>query len=636
MIPKVKKWQEDELLYSWLHRLAEANGLSMAVFMEGYLGIADGNYTMGQLTLDVRKEYVSFAKNIRTTKTLSELYWESSIYGFESMWMTKEQQARYVNNVFRKRDAFNSPVNTLIQKAHLCKECYEEDMKRKMPYLRCKHHISGVITCYKHKTRLLEYVGRKGHECEYQLSDYKEIESDKNISSLNAYTEYATALFDAYINTDIRTIRNVLFEEIRANGYSAENGYERLRHDLNEWKYKDLLPENIKQFLLVKLIGTSNVKATEIIPFLMYFLPDIRTLQQRVETDDGILEERTCKVCGLEYCTTSYAEKVGFECPDCEAKLPIQRRFKRYVARLDSNYEFKEEFVSLDKKLSVYHKVCNQDITIKPRGFLYEGTRCKCEAVINEWDAKEKIEKHKGFRLIEFNGSNNPVTIYSESCGHTFPCNYFKFLDFPGCRVCKPKHMTAEIFAERIYKLVGDEYRIIEGFVDQHTKVVLEHKICGERQPFKPSHFLDGQRCKHCTKLEAGWNKQYELLCEYQKEFGHVNVLKRDEYGGIALGVWCQRMRSEYRNGKLSKYQINKLEVIGFDWDPLETEWMRRYKQYKRYVEATGSLEITRKTDFEGEHLGAWVETQRKWYAKGKMSEKRIALLKQIGVEFTG
>lgn len=115
LIPIIKKWQEDELLYSWLHRLADANGLSMPVFMEAYLGATKRENKVGDLTLDVRREYVSFFKNIQITKTLAELYLESSIYGFESMWMTTSQQTRYINNVFRENDKLNTPVNTLIK-----------------------------------------------------------------------------------------------------------------------------------------------------------------------------------------------------------------------------------------------------------------------------------------------------------------------------------------------------------------------------------------------------------------------------------------------------------------------------------------------------------------------------------------
>lgn len=307
-----------------------------------------------------------------------------------------------------------------------------------------------------------------------------------------------------------------------------------------------------------------------------------------------------------------------------DAKLQVRYRV---VAIIDDKIILCEMDITKLKK-------CEQYFDIKPRRFLYEGTRCKCESLINVWKAREQIESYKGFYLREFSGANNPVMIYSEACGHLFKCNYFKFLNFPGCRVCKPKHMTAAIFEERINRLVGGEYRIIKGFTDQRTKIILEHQICGSQQAFKPSAFLDGQRCQLCTKLEASWNKQYEVLCDYQKKFGHVDVPKRDEYGGISLGFWCQRMRNYYRNGKLSQYQIKKLDAIGFDWNPLETEWMRRYEQYKRYIGATGSTEIARRDDFEGEHLGAWVSTQRKRCLKGETSEERMVLLEQIGCKW--
>lgn len=631
MIPIIRKQQEDELLYSWLHRLADVNGLSMPVFSEAYLGIDEKASRIGVLNPDIRDEFVMFAKNLGSTKTLMELYMDTSIYGFESMWMTKGQQARYINNVFQTKDKLNTTVNTLIKKIRICKECYEEDLKQGMPYLRRKHQISGVNTCYKHKCRLLEFTGKNGHECEFNISDYKEIELDKNIESLIAYTGYVTKLFDAYICTDIKVVKAALFDKLKECGYSVKNQYESLKNDLAKWKYRELLPENIESFLKVKLITADYVTATEVAPFLMYLYPEVEELCERIKTCDMILMDKDCLICGLEYCSTPYAEAIGFGCPNCDTKISIQERFRNCVSKIDSNYVFQDEFDSMDKKITVYHKTCERFFYVKPRSFLYEGVRCKCESEINSWDAEIAISKHKGFSLIEFNGSSNPVTIYSEGCGHTFSCNYFKFLKFPGCRVCKPKHMTAEIFAERIDKLVGDEYRIIEGFVGQRTQIVLEHQICGSKQAFKPSAFLDGQRCRLCTKLEASWNEPFELLCEYQKEFGHTDIKKRGEYKGFALGTWCQRMRNLYLKGKLSEHQIKKLEAIEFDWDPLETEWNRRYEQYKRYIkENDGNPYIPRRRDFEGEHLGAWVETQRKWFTQGKMSKERESKMRNV------
>lgn len=77
--------------------------------------------------------------------------------------------------------------------------------------------------------------------------------------------------------------------------------------------------------------------------------------------------------------------------------------------------------------------------------------------------------------------------------------------------------MTAEIFEERVYNTVGDEYTIIKSFVDQKTKVVIRHELCGNIQEYKPSHFLDGQRCKYCGKESKSWEDSLKLLAEYKK-----------------------------------------------------------------------------------------------------------------------
>ena len=56
---------------------------------------------------------------------------------------------------------------------------------------------------------------------------------------------------------------------------------------------------------------------------------------------------------------------------------------------------------------------------------------------------------------------------------------------------------------------------------------------------------------------------------------------------------------------------FDRLTEIGFVFDPHDTECNRRLDQYKRYIKQTGTTYISKRTDFEGEHLGAWVQTQK-------------------------
>lgn len=625
-IPIIKKLYDDELLYSWIHRIADVNGLSITIFSDAYLGTT--NSRMGSLQPDIRSEFVELYDSMYTNESQSEFYIKSSLFSFEAMWMTSGQQTRYINNVFRKKDKLNTPINMLFQKIHICPECCKEDVKAHgVPYLHRSHHLSGVITCYKHKNLLMEYIGKRGHECDFHMADYATIGIDKSLNSLNAYTDYATDLFKSHINTDIKTIKNAVYKRLKEQGYSAFGQYSDLKTDINSWEHKELLTVSIEEFLKNKMISANYVTASEIIPLLMFLFPTVHELKEHILVDEPLIINRKCTGCGRDYCTTIFNERIGYRCSYCDTKVPIQTRYKKCIETIDAKYIPQDNLVSLDKPIPMYHESCNNIIKIKPRSFLFEGVRCPCQNIITVSDARKAIEAYKGFKLQKFTNTNEPVTIYSIKCGHEFDCRYHKFIKFPGCRICKPKHMNAEIYAERIENLVGDEYTIVKGFIDQTTKVALKHEICGITQEYKPVHFLEGQRCKPCTKLEVAWNNGFNLLCNYRDECGNTNIPKREIYKGFSLGRWCQSQRDDYRNGKLSSMQICKLEGIDFVWDPLETEWNRRYEQYQRYIIQTGSTYISRRTDFEGEHLGAWVETQKKRYTQKKLQQTRIEKL---------
>ena len=90
--------------------------------------------------------------------------------------------------------------------------------------------------------------------------------------------------------------------------------------------------------------------------------------------------------------------------------------------------------------------------------------------------------------------------------------------------------------------------------------------------------------------------------------------------------------KTRFRDGKLTERQIQRLKDVGFEFDPLEAEWLRKYALYEEYVNETGKTDISKRTDFKGEHLGVWINTQLKNYREGKLSDKRIEFLKKTGL----
>ncbi|MCD8012512.1 MAG: Helicase associated domain protein [Lachnospiraceae bacterium] len=703
IIPIIKKPYPDELLYSWIHRMADENLLSFTMFSNTFLGTKHAK--QGDLTPDVRLEFREFYKNMyRHYGSMDTMYLGLTTFRFESMVMTPRQQTRYVNRVFRGNDALNSSVNMAFQKIKICNVCVKEDRQEfGQPYIHRAHQLSGVCTCHKHGIKLSIYCGKKGHECEFNEKDYQELSSDIPLKSLQAFTNYAQALFEAELNTDAYQIKTIVFDGIRECGYQVSNNYYGLKEALDNWEHANLWNAgDITSFLKIKMISAQYVTIEEVFPLLMFAYNDVSILIKKLNKSEALLESFVCNECGREYCATPASIKDGWGCPYCEESIPEQDRFQHLVKTIGhGRYKTLTNFRSMDAQVRFLHKDCGKELSIKPRGFLFEGVRCKCESIVTETDARKLVEKTPGFQLVKFTSTNDPVIIRHEKCGCEFSCRYHKFLNFPGCRVCNPPIMTAEIYKERVKDLVGDEYTIIKPFTSQQEKVILRHNICGCEQAYKPSAFLDGQRCRKCSSLlphkdlestleryssgqyiiisygrnvctvmdtetgktiqmaplkimqeitrktpssllpakqgyrevqkpESIWEHAYQKLLKYANEFGNVNVPKRMAYDGFNLGLWCQHQRDDRKNGTLNEMRIQQLDSIGFSWDPLEEEWMRRYDQYGRYAKQTGSPYISKRTDFEGEHLGVWVNTQRLRYRNGKLSKEREERLLKI------
>ncbi len=68
----------------------------------------------------------------------------------------------------------------------------------------------------------------------------------------------------------------------------------------------------------------------------------------------------------------------------------------------------------------------------------------------------------------------------------------------------------------------------------------------------------------------------------------------------------------------------------GFAFDALEARWNRLYELLWAYARREGHARVGKGRLEEGEPLGDWVDTQRQFRKKGKLSEERIGKLKRV------
>ena len=123
------------------------------------------------------------------------------------------------------------------------------------------------------------------------------------------------------------------------------------------------------------------------------------------------------------------------------------------------------------------------------------------------------------------------------------------------------------------------------------------------------------------------WLKNYGLLVQYKLLNGHSDVPARYKMEGIALGTWVVRQRAV--QDTLNQTQIEKLNEIGFDWNPYETLWQRMFEQLSDFYNKEGHSNIP--VIFPANpHLGKWCFKQRQNYRNDILKPDKIKLLENI------
>jgi len=136
---------------------------------------------------------------------------------------------------------------------------------------------------------------------------------------------------------------------------------------------------------------------------------------------------------------------------------------------------------------------------------------------------------------------------------------------------------------------------------------------------------------------QEDWEQSISALQVFVNEHGHARVTKDVTISGVNLGTWVSNIRSRYRAGRLPQEQIEKLENIHPTWiwsvhGQLGDEFFKRLEEF---TQANGHSNVGSKGQTEEERtLYEWVNTQRKTYRQGKLSEVRKGMLDKLGFLF--
>ena len=127
--------------------------------------------------------------------------------------------------------------------------------------------------------------------------------------------------------------------------------------------------------------------------------------------------------------------------------------------------------------------------------------------------------------------------------------------------------------------------------------------------------------------LAEAWEEGFSKLLQFKKAEGHCRAPQGFKLKGFNLGSWVAVQRKA--KDSMSPERRQRLDDIGFIWDPIAEFWEEGFSKLLQFKEAEGHCRVPQRFKLDGFNLGSWVTVQRK--TKDSMSPERKQRLDDIG-----
>jgi len=133
-------------------------------------------------------------------------------------------------------------------------------------------------------------------------------------------------------------------------------------------------------------------------------------------------------------------------------------------------------------------------------------------------------------------------------------------------------------------------------------------------------------------RLGEAWDLFYGALCRFKDEYGHANVPRRFP-ADPKLANWLDTQRQNKRRNRLRSDRTDRLNAIGFVWEPHEALWAERLQQLKAFTATNGHCDVPYSFP-QMPGLGRWLTSQRRAKNRGDLPEDRLWQLEALGVSW--
>ncbi len=216
-IPTVVKREEDELLYSWLLRLSDANVFSnVRSFVNAFItpNATTSEKSRRVLKYDLLEDFEDIYVALSTKEDKLQLFINSGIFNYFAPFLTRDQQAGIINETFinnGNKSDISVTRTKMISELRLCPKCMEEDTIRcGRWYYHRAHQLPGVCTCSKHHIPLRKYSGVPMHE----IDDAPYTVPVEAFPKANEVADFSDYLLNTLLNIASGELKRVLIEKI--------------------------------------------------------------------------------------------------------------------------------------------------------------------------------------------------------------------------------------------------------------------------------------------------------------------------------------------------------------------------------------------------------------------------------------
>ena len=156
--------------------------------------------------------------------------------------------------------------------------------------------------------------------------------------------------------------------------------------------------------------------------------------------------------------------------------------------------------------------------------------------------------------LEEYKGNRERILLRCQLCGNEWKSAPHDLLSGHGCPKCgyerqknAQRHSNDE-FLSRLSELNPD-IEVLDEYVNNHTKIRFQCRICGKQWKTVPNSVLSGHGCPSCARSSTSFLEQV-ILNAFSVSLGNTAVISRDrELIGMELDIVVPSLKIAYEPG---------------------------------------------------------------------------------------